>query len=178
MTPMRFVPSLAILAVAAGVSAQTIEERAAQVRQSLEDRAADVRRTMESPAPVEAAIDRGTRVVQPPAAAPQTSAVAPPAESMPSGQVAVPVSPEVNERMNRLLTRSTPGLRVDQTDAGGAGVTDPSGVPRPGAPGNFGSVGLREFPPGVLVIRGANGGQGTGVSNLVTGRGTTPAAAP
>jgi hypothetical protein len=56
----------AILAVAAGVSAQTIEERAAQVRQSLEDRAADARRAMESPATVEASINRGTRVVQPP----------------------------------------------------------------------------------------------------------------
>lgn len=178
MTPMRIVPALAILAVAAGASAQTIEERAAQVRQSLEDRAADVRRTMESPAPVETSVDRGTRVVQPPAAPPQSSAVTPSTGSTPSGQVAVPVSPEVNERMNRLLTRSTPGLRVDQTDSGGAGVTDPSGAPRPGMPGNFGTVGLRDFPPGVLVIRGVNGGQGTGVSNLVTGGGTTPAAAP
>jgi hypothetical protein len=177
MMPMRFVPALAILAVAAGVSAQTLEERAAQVRQSLEDRTANVGRAMESPAPVEASIDRGTRVVQPPAA-PQTSAVTPPTESTLSGQGAVPVSPEVNERMNRLLMRSTPGLRVDQTDAGRAGVADPSGVPRPGAPGNFGTVGLREFPPGVLVIRGANGGQGTGVSNLVTGGGTTPAPSP
>ena len=65
MIPMRIVPALAILVVAAGASAQTIEERAAQVRQSLEDRAADVRRTMESPAPVETSIDRGTRPVIP-----------------------------------------------------------------------------------------------------------------
>ena len=173
---MRIVPVLALFAVAGGASAQTIEERAAQVRQTLENRAADVRRTIESPPPVETVIDRGTRVVEQPPAAPPPSPLARPAESTPSGQGAVQLSPEVNERMNRLLTRSTPGLRVDQTDTGGAGfAASPAGAARPGLSGN---VGFRDFPPGVLVVHGANGGQGTGVSNLVTGGGISPGVAP
>jgi hypothetical protein len=78
--------------------------------------------------------------------------------------------------MNRLLTRSTPGLRVDQTGAGF--VSDPAGAATPSTSVNPGSVGFREFPPGVLVIRGANDGRVTGASNLVTGGGTAPGTAP
>jgi hypothetical protein len=169
MAPMRVVSVLAVFAVAANAFAQT-----------LEDRAADVRRTIEAPPPVETVIDRGSRVVAPQRAAPQSAPVARPAEAVLPGQRAVPLAPEVNDRINRLLMRDTPGLRVERIDAGATGlVVSPTGAaPLPGTPGSSGTVGLGGFPPGVLVVGGGKGGQVTGASNLVTGSGVSPGVAP
>jgi hypothetical protein len=176
---MRLMSLLAVFAVTTSASAQPIEERAAQVRQTLEDRAADVRRTIDSPSPVETVIDRGTRVIAQPPPVPQATSPANPVTSRPATQGGVPTSAATDAPANRLLSPGTPGALVVQPDANGATVVvDPRSTARIGIPQAPGDVGLRNFPPGVLVTRGANNGQVTGASNLVTGNGTSPGVAP
>lgn len=166
---VRTLAFLALIAVIADASAQTIQERAAEVRRSLEGDAAEVRRTIQSPPPVETVIDRGTRVVAPTPPAPQTApAVSPVVNSQPTGQVGVPVSSEIGAPTTRLNLNGAP--------AGSGTVIDPRSTARIGLDPS--AVGLRNFPPGVLVIRGANGGQVSGASNLFTGSGISSGAAP
>ena len=179
---MRALTVLSALAAAAGASiaaAQSIEQRAAQVRQTLQDRAAEVRRTIESPPPVETVIDLGTRVIGKPPTGPQSTATNP-TDSRLVGEGGLPLAPGFNERMNRLFTGAVPGVRFDQPNAKGAAlIADPQGAARLGNSLDLGAPsGMRNYAPGILVIRGANDGQVTGASNLFTGNGPTPGLAP
>jgi hypothetical protein len=168
---MRALSVLAVLAAAASASVASA--------QTIEDRAAAVRRTIESPPPVETVIDRGSRVIGQPPPATQTTSPSGPVDSRPATQGGVPTSPATGAPANRVLSTGTPGVLMVQPAASGETVVvDPRSTGRIGIPLDPRAVGFRDFPPGVLVIRHGNGGQGTGVSNLSTGNGQSSGIAP
>lgn len=158
---------LAAVAATAPLRAQTIEQRAAQVRQ-----------TLASPPPIETVIDRGTRMLNPSAAGastagPGTSGIPPAAAAATNltplaggtGTLAPGGSVFVND------PRGTGFLN----DARGAGfLHDASGNAIIGSPQITGGIGVRGAVPGLTVISAPGAGQVTGSSNLVTGDGRAP----
>jgi hypothetical protein len=161
---------LVAMAAGAPLGAQTIEQRAAQVRQ-----------TLAAPPPIETVIDRGTRMLAPPAAAPSAagaSTVGPHTSGTPpaaatnltpltggTGTLAPGGSVFVND------PRGTGFLN----DARGAGfLHDANGTAVIGSPHITGGIGVRGAVPGLTVIRVPGAGQVTGTSNLVTGNGLAP----
>jgi hypothetical protein len=165
---VRALAVLVLFVLVAEAPAQTIQERAAEVRRSLEGDAADVRRTIQSPPPIETVIDRGTRVVVPTPPPPQPVSPATVVNSQPAGQANVPVSSGIGTATNRLNVNGLP--------AASAPVIDPRSTTRITLDPR--TAGLRNFPPGVLVIHGAKDGQVSGASNLFTGSGVSSGAAP
>jgi len=158
--------SIAAFAVAPAF-AQTIEERAAQVRQLLD-----------SPPSVETVIDRGTRVIgqPPPGASPASPSGAADSRLTSDG---VPLSPEFVERMNRLLSTGVVGVQVDHTNPrGAASVDNPRGAALQGAPQGAGPTWFKDYAPGILVIRRPDDGRVGGVSNLSTGSGLPTSGTP
>lgn len=149
------VPGLVLLAtavLAAPVAAQTLEERAAQVRQ-----------TLDAPLPVETVIDRGTRVIGSPAQPAGASAIGNPAPpTAPSTRVLAPA--DLAERLNRQAASTESGTRAEP-----AGQAAPmfSGV-------QYFPVWVKGAPPAFPAISRPNGGRVTGTSNLVTGSGSAP----
>lgn len=156
---------LVAVAATAPLRAQTIEQRAAEVRQ-----------TLASPPPIETVIDRGTRMLNPSAAgastvAPRTSGTPPAAATNltplagGTGTLAPGGSVFVND------PRGTGFLN----DARGAGfLHDASGNAIIGSPQITGGIGVRGAVPGLTVISAPGAGQVTGTSNLVTGNGRAP----
>jgi hypothetical protein len=166
---------LAVLAVGAPVGAQTIEERAAQVR-----------RTLATPPPIETVIDRGTRVLGQPAAA-AVSAVAPQIDPRLLSNTIAPAAFEAIGATNPRPANGTPGLTANPTPRGAAFVNDPRGTgflndtrgtAVQGSPELTGGVGVRGAMPGLTVIRQPGDDQVAGTANLVTGTGRTPGLAP
>ena len=165
----RMLPRVLLLATALAATpalGQTIEERAAQVRQLID---AQQRPTAET------VIDRGTRVIgQPPAAATSTGGV----DSRLTSD-GVPLSPEFVERMNRLLNTGVVGVQIDHTNPrGAASVDNPRGAALQGAPQGAGPTWLKDYAPGILVIRRPDDGRVGGISNLTTGAGLPTYGAP
>ncbi len=165
---------LVVMAASVPVGAQTIEERAAQVR-----------RTIASPPPVETVIDRGTRVLGQPGAAPP-SAVAPQIDPR---LVANSIAPAVGAvgTPNPQPTIGAPGLTSATSPRGAAFVNDPRGTgflndargtAARASPEVTGGVGVRGAVPGLTLIRQPGDDQVTGTANLVTGTGRTPGLAP
>jgi hypothetical protein len=152
---------LVAMAASAPLRAQTIEQRAAEVRQ-----------TLASPPPIETVIDRGTRMLNPPAAAPSAagaSTVDPRASGTPPA-AATNLTP---------LTGGTgtlaPGGSVFVNDPRGTGLlNDVRGTAIIGSPQITGGIGVRGAVPGLTVIRVPGAGQVTGTSNLITGDGRAP----
>jgi hypothetical protein len=154
---------LVAMAAGAPLRAQTIEQRAAEVRQ-----------TLASPPPIETVIDRGTRMLNPPAAAP-SAAGAPTADPRTSG------APPAAAAATNLtpLTGGTgtlaPGGSVFVNGPRGTGfLNDVQGTAIIGSPQITGGIGVRGAVPGLTVIRVPGAGQVTGTSNLVTGNGLAP----
>jgi len=158
---------LVAMAASAPLRPQTIEERAAQVRQ-----------TLASPPPIETVIDRGTRVLGPPAAAPSAagaSTVDPrsfgtsPAPA-PAGAAGLNLPP-----MTGGTGTLAPRGSVFVNDPRGTGLlNDARGTAVIGSPQITGGIGVRGAVPGLTVIRAPGDGQVTGSSNLVTGNGLAP----
>ena len=157
------VPLLLVAAMAVSVpaGAQTIEQRAAEVRQ-----------TLASPPPIETVIDRGTRMLAPPAAAP-TAAGASTVDPRTSG-----TSPAGATNLTPLsggTVTLAPGGSVFVNDPRGTGfLNDVRGTAIIGSPQITGGIGVRGAVPGLTVIRVPGAGQVTGTSNLVTGNGLAP----
>jgi hypothetical protein len=152
---------LVAMAAGAPLGAQTIEQRAAQVRQ-----------TLASPPPIETVIDRGTRMLAPPAAASPAAraSTVDPRSSGTSPAAATNLTP---------LTGGTgtlaPGGSVFVNDPRGTGyLNDVRGTAVIGSPQITGGIGVRGAVPGLTVIRAPGAGQVTGTSNLVTGNGLAP----
>jgi hypothetical protein len=158
---------LAVLAVSAPVGAQTIEERAAQVR-----------RTLATPPPIETVIDRGTRVLGQPAVAAAVSAVAPQIDPRLLNNAIAPAAFEAIGATHPRPAGGTPGLTPNPTPRGAAFVNDSRGTAVRGSPEITGGVGVRGAVPGLTVIRQPGDDQVTGTANLVTGTGRTPSLAP
>jgi hypothetical protein len=167
---------LAVLAVGAPVGAQTIEERAAQVR-----------RTLATPPPIETVIDRGTRVLGQPAVAAAVSTVAPQIDPRLLNNAIAPAAFEAIGATNPRPAGGTLGLTPNPTPRGAAFVNDPRGTgflndsrgtAVRGSPEITGGVGVRGAVPGLTVIRQPGDDQVTGTANLVTGTGRTPGLAP
>ena len=165
---------LAIMAACAPAGAQTIEERAAQVRQSLA-----------SPPPIETVIDRGTRVLGQPAAAPSPTAAPQIDPRLLSNRIA-PAFDSIGS-VNPQPASGAPGLSTNATPRGAAFVNDPRGTgflnnsrgtSVQGSPEVTGGVGVRGAVPGLTVIRQPGDDQVTGTANLVTGSGRAPGLAP
>jgi hypothetical protein len=157
-TPTRFVLTAVLVAVVTPAAAQTIEDRAAQVRQ-----------TIAAPPPVETVIDRGTRMLGQPQAAPAAS-VAPAADprlvsgsATPAGQA--PTSAGVPAAVGM------PGLTGTTSPRGTAFVNDPRGTGFLNDSRGTGTAGARTPMPGLRAVPQAGDGQVTGTSNLVTGNG-------
>jgi hypothetical protein len=141
---------------ASPAAAQTIEQRAAQVRQQLE-----------TPPPVETVIDRGTREIGRPAP-PAQSAASPSGRTDSRPVEGVQTPPEFVERLNRLLGVS--GAQIDHTTPRGSSFADVApGAALRTAPQGPAAVGMKDFPPGVLVIHRPGDGHVGGTSNLSTG---------
>ena len=166
---------LAVLAVSAPVGAQTIEERAAQVR-----------RTLATPPPIETVIDRGTRVLGQPAVAAAVSTVAPQIDPRLLSNSIAPAFESIGS-VNPQPMSGAPGLTTTATPRGAAFVNDPRGTgflndtrgtAVRGSPEVTGGVGVRNAMPGLTVIRQPGDDQVTGTANLVTGTGRTPGLAP
>lgn len=143
--------------------------------QSLEDRAAQVRQTLGAPPPVETVIDRGTRVLGQPQAAP--AAIAAPVVDprlvggRPTPSAPSPASPGVPAVVGM------PGLTHTTSPRGTAFVNDPRGTGYLNDARGTGLPGARTPMPGLSVIRPSGDGQVTGTSNLVTGSGRVPGSA-
>lgn len=163
---------LAAMAVSVPAGAQTIEQRAAEVRQ-----------TLASPQPVETIIDRGTRMLAPPAAAP-SAAGAPAADPRSFGTSPAPAAgmspPPMTGGTGTLAPRGSVFVNDPRgtgflNDARGAGfLQDANGAAIIGSPQITGGIGVRGAVPGLTVIRVPGAGQVTGTSNLVTGNGLAP----
>jgi hypothetical protein len=152
---------LVAMAAGAPLGAQTIEQRAAQVRQ-----------TLASPPPIETVIDRGTRTLGPPAA-PSPAAGASTVDPRSSG-----TSPAAATNLTPLTGGTgtlAPGGSVFVNDPRGTGyLNDVRGTAVIGSPQITGGIGVRGAVPGLTVIRAPGAGQVTGTSNLVTGNGLAP----
>lgn len=166
---------LVAMATSVPVGAQTIEERAAQVRQ-----------TLASPPPIETVIDRGTRVLGQPAVAP-SSTVAPKIDPRLISNSIAPAAFEAIGATNPRPASGAPGLTNATTPRGAAFVNDPRGTgflndargtAVRGSPEITGGVGVRGAVPGLTVIRQPGDDQVTGTANLVTGTGRAPGLAP
>jgi hypothetical protein len=163
---------LVAMAASAPLRAQTIEQRAAEVRQ-----------TLASPPPIETVIDRGTRMLNPPAAAP-SAAGASRADPRTSGApTAAPAATNLTPLTGGTGTLAPGGsVFVNDprgtgflNDARGAGIlNDTRGTAVIGSPQVTGGIGVRGAVPGLTVIRAPGDGQVTGTSNLVTGSGLAP----
>lgn len=156
--PIRPVLTAILVAVVTPAASQTIEDRAAQVRQ-----------TLGAPPPVETVIDRGTRVLGQPQAAPAAS-LAPAVDprlvsgsATPSTQT--PASPGVPAAVGM------PGLTGTTSPRGTAFVNDPRGTGFLNDSRGTGTAGARTLMPGLKAVQPAADGQVTGTSNLVTGNG-------
>ena len=161
---------LVAVAATAPLRAQTIEQRAAEVRQ-----------TLASPPPIETVIDRGTRMLNPPAAAPSAAGAS-------TVDPRTPGTPPAAATNLTPLTGGTgtlaPGGSVFVNDPRGTGflndargagfLHDASGNAIIGSPQITGGIGVRGAVPGLTVIRAPGAGQVTGTSNLVTGNGRAP----
>jgi hypothetical protein len=163
---------LAAMAVSGPAGAQTIEQRAAEVRQ-----------TLASPPPIETIIDRGTRMLAPPAAAPSAAgaSTADPRTfgTSPAAAGATNLTP-LSGGTGTLAPRGSVFVNDPRgtgflNDARGAGfLQDANGAAIIGSPQISGGIGVRGAVPGLTVIRVPGAGQVTGTSNLVTGNGLAP----
>lgn len=137
--------------------------------QSLEDRAAQVRQTLGAPPPVETVIDRGTRVLGQPQAAPAARAAPAVDPRLVSGSATSaapsPASPGIPAAVGM------PGLTSTTSPRGTAFVNDPRGTGYLNDARGTGLPGARTAMPGLTVIQQPGDGQVTGTSNLVTGNG-------
>ena len=177
--PVRTARLAHLLLVAATLhapaGAQTIEERAAQVRQ-----------TLATPPPVETVIDRGTRVLGQPAVAPASTVTPQPIDPRLQNNSIAPAAFEAAGTTRP--ARGTPGLTAAPTTPRGAAfVNDPRGTgflndargtAARGSPEVTGGVGVRGAVPGLTVIRQPGDDQVGGTANLVTGTGRAPGLAP
>ena len=154
---------LVAMAAGAPLRAQTIEQRAAQVREALA-----------SPPPIETIIDRGTRILGPPAAA-SPAAGASTVDPRTSG---TPPAAAAATNLTPLIGGTgtlAPGGSVFVNDPRGTGyLNDVRGTAVIGSPQITGGIGVRGAVPGLTVIRVPGAGQVTGTSNLVTGNGLAP----
>lgn len=160
---------LAVLVVSGGpVVAQSMDERAAQVRQ-----------TLGAPPPIETVIDRGTRVLGQPQAAPSASG-APTVDPRLVGGSATPASPSPASAGAPAVPAGVgmPGLSGTTSPRGTAFVNDPRGTGFLNDARGTGTAGARAPMPGLRVVPQAGDGQVTGTSNLVTGDGRAPGLAP
>jgi hypothetical protein len=154
----------AAMAVSVPAGAQTIEQRAAEVRQ-----------TLAAPPPIETVIDRGTRMLAPPAAAP-SAAGAPTADPRSFGTSPTPLTGGTGTLApgGSVFVNDPRGTGF-LNDARGAGfLHDASGTAIIGSPQITGGIGVRGAVPGLTVNRVPGAGQVTGTSNLVTGNGFAP----
>jgi hypothetical protein len=170
---------VAAMAVSVPVGAQTIEQRAAEVRQSLA-----------SPPPIETVIDRGTRVLGAPAApaAPPSAAGAATVDPRSFGTSPAPAPaatagpnlPPMTGGNGTLAPRGSVFVNDPRgtgflNDTRGAGfLNDTRGTAIIGSPQIPGGIGVRGAVPGLTVIRVPGDGQVSGTSNLVTGDGRAP----
>jgi hypothetical protein len=152
--PTRLVLAAVLVSVVTPVAAQTIEDRAAQVRQ-----------TLAAPPPLETVIDRGTRVFGQPQAAPAVDPRLVGGSATPSTQT--PASPGVPAAVGM------PGLTGTTSPRGTAFVNDPRGTGFLNDSRGTGTAGARTMMPGLKAVPQASDGQVTGTSNLVTGNGRT-----
>ncbi len=160
---------LAAMAVGGPVGAQTIEQRAAEVRQ-----------TLGAPPPIETVIDRGTRMLAPPAAAP-SAAGAPTADPRSLGISPAPATaagPNLLPLTGGTGTSAPGGSAFVNNPRGTGFLNDSRGTAVRGSPELTGGVGVRGLVPGLTVIRQPGDDQVTGTANLVTGTGRAPGLAP
>jgi hypothetical protein len=158
---------LVAMAATAPLRAQTIEQRAAEVRQ-----------TLASPPPIETVIDRGTRMLNLPAAAPSAAGAsrADPRSlgTSPAPAPAAAAGPNLLPMAGGTGTLA-PGGSVFVNDPRGTGfLNDVRGTAIIGSPQITGGIGVRGTVPGLTVISAPGAGQVTGTSNLITGDGRAP----
>jgi hypothetical protein len=159
--PTRFVLTAVLIAVVTPAAAQSIDDRAAQVRQ-----------TLAAPPPVETVIDRGTRVLGQPQAAPAAS-VAPTVDPRLVSGSATPASQSPASASAPAVPAASgmPGLTGTTSPRGTAFVNDPRGTGFLNDSRGTGTAGARTPMPGLRAVPQAGDGQVTGTSNLVTGNG-------
>jgi hypothetical protein len=137
--------------------------------QSLEDRTAQVRQSLGAPPPVETVIERGTRVLGEPRAAPAASA-APSVDPRLVGGGATPSAPSPASPGVPAAV-GMPGLTNTTSPRGTAFVNDPRGTGYLNDARGTGLPGARTAMPGLTVLKAPGDGQVTGTSNVITGNG-------